>query len=830
MKTSTNPDRIKVYLNAIPGAVAGARGHNQTFTVAVALVNGFALGESEALEWLTKYNQKCDPSWSDKELLHKIKSAMAATHKKPRGHLLNDRKPGASVYKNVSTTKRPERAKAKPLELAAKENVLPTPIKSPTIELLKAAFREGESICIEPAIYTESDLQTRLDDDASFEGNFMGDCVREKEWPPARPSGRSMFKTREQWLKIFTKSPDSFAGGGLPGVFVVLNPFPAGTKQRTNDDVEQFRHVLLEFDTISKEAQWSVIRDSNVPCSAIIDSGGKSVHAWVRVDAGTREQYAARAQKLFEMFETYQPDTNCGNPARLSRLAGARRHVAVQSLLAVDVGAKSFVDWAAGKGDGEEAEEEETYTPFPVHCLPNPYQEMATEIARITQTPIALAGCSMLGLLASSIGRGLKVQSGNNRETYGNIYILASAGSGSGKSETSRYAFAPFREFEKSLSAKWADETEPRLKAEKEVKEGQIKQLKRKAEKADSETAEGFVEKLAKLNADIARIDKELLASRLSVENVTVEKLAVLLEANGESISLISSDGREVVSNLLGRNNQLKQVDDGILIKMFSGDTCRVDRIGREAVTLKEPIGNVFILIQPDRFNQLISHSEIREGGLLPRFLTCHTNAQMEYETDDPAPIDSRLVQQFDLRVQQLLKVFRIPGGKGNETTVSMDFKGRKLLKEFKNSIVAKVKRGLLSDVQSFAARYAEQAWKLCVTFHAGRWGDDATKNQIDEETASNAIELAQWFAEQQLQILFNVREAARKEIEDKVLELFGKLPDGITPRDVSRARITTDAKQAQPLLESMVASGVLKSETVATGGRSKTIYTVKGQ
>ena len=343
-------DRILRYLDKCAPSVAGAGGHAQTYTVACTLYNGFALTVDATLDYLRMYNERCQPPWSEQELEHKASQAAKATHTKPRGHFMDGKDADDDWQAFTKPTVKP---KATPLTLNADmANKLPEPLPSPTIALLNAAFREGETVCIESAIYADRDLQQSLDD-ASTESSFLADCEADGVWPPARPSGRAMFKTREQWNKIFTKSPDSFAGGGLPGVFVVLNPFPAGTKQRTNDDVEQFRHVLLEFDTISKEAQWSVIRDSNVPCSAIIDSGGKSIHAWVRVDAGTREEYDKRARKLYDLFATYKPDTANVNPARLSRLAGARRHVAVQSLLAVDVGAKSFVDWAAGKGDGE---------------------------------------------------------------------------------------------------------------------------------------------------------------------------------------------------------------------------------------------------------------------------------------------------------------------------------------------------------------------------------------------------------------------------------------------------------------------------------------------
>lgn len=68
-------NRIERYLQKIPPAVSGQGGHAQTFAVAKILVFGFGLSDSHALPFLRQYSQRCLPPWSEKELVHKIKSA-----------------------------------------------------------------------------------------------------------------------------------------------------------------------------------------------------------------------------------------------------------------------------------------------------------------------------------------------------------------------------------------------------------------------------------------------------------------------------------------------------------------------------------------------------------------------------------------------------------------------------------------------------------------------------------------------------------------------------------------------------------------------------------
>ncbi len=78
-------ERARRYVSAMPHAVSGDGGHDQTFAVACALVLGFDLSNAEALEILREYNDRCEPKWTERDLLHKVEDA----DKKPgpRGYL-----------------------------------------------------------------------------------------------------------------------------------------------------------------------------------------------------------------------------------------------------------------------------------------------------------------------------------------------------------------------------------------------------------------------------------------------------------------------------------------------------------------------------------------------------------------------------------------------------------------------------------------------------------------------------------------------------------------------------------------------------------------------
>src|SRR5687768_9521045 len=71
---------VRVYLAKLPPAISGAGGHNATFRAACSLMR-FGLNDSEAIALLREWNgTHCQPPWTEKELLHKLRDARRATH------------------------------------------------------------------------------------------------------------------------------------------------------------------------------------------------------------------------------------------------------------------------------------------------------------------------------------------------------------------------------------------------------------------------------------------------------------------------------------------------------------------------------------------------------------------------------------------------------------------------------------------------------------------------------------------------------------------------------------------------------------------------------
>lgn len=318
----TAKDRIsgaRAYLAKLPAAVSGQGGHPATYRAASILAHGFDLPYDDAWALLNEWNRShCSPPWSEKDLRHKLNDAYVRPHDRPKGWLKGQERAVGANGRMVFDAKR-----------VAKIVLGELPIS--TADFILAAFKDEDYICI-----TNEAGQ-------SEDGRYF-------------PASKGIFLKRSDWI---TK----FFGPGAPGkahfesteqgAWIRINPYKPDDTSGTDAGIADWRHILVEFDNRTKEEQISIFHQSNLPITALIDSGGKSVHAWVRVNAPDKQSWEERRNAVYEFLADYEPDPQNKNPSRWSRLGGIERGANMQRVIALNVGAEDWDAWVAWK-DGQD--------------------------------------------------------------------------------------------------------------------------------------------------------------------------------------------------------------------------------------------------------------------------------------------------------------------------------------------------------------------------------------------------------------------------------------------------------------------------------------------
>lgn len=129
------------------------------------------------------------------------------------------------------------------------------------------------------------------------------------------------------------------------GAWVRFNPLDG--KGVKNENVTDYRFALVESDTMDISKQNTILRELELPIACLVYSGGKSLHAIVRVEAASFDEYRKRVDFLYDVCKKngLEIDRQNKNPSRLSRLPGVERKGQKQYLLDTNIGKQSWNEW-----------------------------------------------------------------------------------------------------------------------------------------------------------------------------------------------------------------------------------------------------------------------------------------------------------------------------------------------------------------------------------------------------------------------------------------------------------------------------------------------------
>ena len=199
----------------------------------------------------------------------------------------------------------------------------------------------------DPARQLITYLETLFDVNENV-GYVTGSYEKEGKYIPANKGNTD--RTAGQLIEALSK-----CGGDIGSVVGDYNPEagawirfnPLDGKGVRNDNVTDFRYALVESDSTDLERQNAIIRELKLPVAVLVYSGKKSVHAIVKVDAGSYEEYRKRVDYLYSICQKngLEIDKQNRNPSRLSRMPGVQRGKNRQYIIDTNIGKGSWDEW-----------------------------------------------------------------------------------------------------------------------------------------------------------------------------------------------------------------------------------------------------------------------------------------------------------------------------------------------------------------------------------------------------------------------------------------------------------------------------------------------------
>lgn len=292
-----------------------------------------------------------------------------------------------------------------------------------------------------------------------------------------------------------------------------------------------------------------------------------------------------------------------------------------------------------------------TLPAFPVETLPDWVREMVMAVAQKNQVPADLPALMALSILAMAYQRRVEVQIRPDWREQLSLYTVSIAEPGERKSPMARDLSQPVKEYEAELRADMKA-TIAASASERRILERQLARIEDLAAKAKTEMERhNAMQEARDLAKEIAR-QETLHEPHLLADDITTERLAVLLSQQGERIAFLAEES-SVLEVMAGRYSGKPNFN--LYLKGHDGGSVSIERQSRDSVTLERPAITFGLSVQPEVIRELAAERAFRGRGLLARFLYGFPEPALGARESRPGPISEVVRERWRTNVKKAL-------------------------------------------------------------------------------------------------------------------------------------------------------------------------------
>lgn len=283
---------------------------------------------------------------------------------------------------------------------------------------------------------------------------------------------------------------------------------------------------------------------------------------------------------------------------------------------------------------------------FPIDALPSDVGDYVVALSEQNQTPVDMTATISLAVLSVSNQGKAQVQPKPGWKENTNIYcdvILPPSERKSASLSGGTYPIDNYEAEENMKNAYAIEQSKTRLR----VLEKRQKTIEDMVAKGKAEMSE--LDKIAKEITDF----HEVKPLRLYTDDITTEKIASVLAENDGRAAIISSEGGifDILSGIYTKN-----VNIDVILKGYSGDALRVDRIGRNSITVMNPTLTLMLMVQPSVLSGLMANNTFRGRGLTARFLYCMPKSNVGRRKYYSTPVPEDVAKRYEAVIRNMLE------------------------------------------------------------------------------------------------------------------------------------------------------------------------------
>ena len=368
---------------------------------------------------------------------------------------------------------------------------------------------------------------------------------------------------------------------------------------------------------------------------------------------------------------------------------------------------------------------------FPTDALPPALRDYVQAVAETTQTSADMAAVASLAVLSICVQGKYRIWGKPDWSEPLNTYCVVVLPPSERKSAVISLMTAPLEEYEKEVNAV-LDAQIIESQMMRSILEKERRSLEDKVSKGKA-----TVEDVTKKAQEIAAF-KEIQPLKLFVDDVTSERLTSILAENRGRAAIASAEGGifDILNGIYTKN-----VNIDVFLKGHSGDTIRVERIGRACESIDHPTLTMLLAVQPEVLHGLISNGTFNGRGLTARFLYSIPKSFRGNRKFYTNPISDAVKASYNHLIRTLLV------NNQNDEPLRLTQGATLALEKIYLNTESRFHTDL-AEIESWAGKYTGAVLRIAGLLHIAENNGIPEFSDVSEQTMKNAVRIGEYFLE----------------------------------------------------------------------------------
>lgn len=385
---------------------------------------------------------------------------------------------------------------------------------------------------------------------------------------------------------------------------------------------------------------------------------------------------------------------------------------------------------------------------FPLDPFPKWFSNYAFSISEFTETPVELSAITILEVVSALVSKVFSVEASSGYVEPLNLWAIVAMEPSNRKTEILKKCVQPIFSWEKEQEDDIKKERDSAVSIRKSMQE--IIEHKRRLLRS-SKDFETDLKKIEEMESKLPLVPN---SPRIIAEDITPEKLGILMKENHEKMAIFSDEGG-FIDIIKGRySNNIPNLD--IFLKSYSQSPIRIDRKSDVALSMNNPLLTILLTPQPQVLFELIKNPIFRGRGLSSRFLFLLPASKIGFRTHDKPPVPNAISEIYHREITNLIN-FTFNCLKNKETyTLKLSISAQKRLVEFKKEIeYLMTSNKPLDEIRDWGGKLPGNVVRIAGNLHIinnlNNWCLEISEKEIED-----AINIANVFKEHILMIFNN--------------------------------------------------------------------------